>query len=1039
MAQENFVGRKEELDKLNMLLKAAGSSQGNAVLVKGQPGIGKTSLVENFCDSVSDFQIFRGSTSQELPRPFLMFSDAMSELTDAPLFEEQEHVSFTQLFAINHSGLLIAKASREEDELDADIFAGMLTAVQSFVRDSFGTASGSSTGLGRLEYGSMKIMIEHSQHMFLVAVLKEKEHPDMAISLRSFLKILEDNHGHILENWNGSAKLVMPIQQAMEENLGTRFLVRKVLEGLKIEAECLRIAENVLEILDSISRESPVLLILEDLQWADDNSMIVFRHLARNLDHKKILVLATSRPGNERLEKSFSDMETDDILQILALEKLEVQDARELLDKLYNPNNIPQDFLMRLEEQCNGNPFFLRELLAQMSSEGAITRQEGTFVLKREDYEIPSSIEEVLDMRLARLGSEELALVEFASCFGRDFPVNMVQDIQTVADPIAALNGLQTAGIINRNNGSAMFSHALFQDVVYRNMSQRWRTIHHLQIGNMYEAGFIGRLDQVIFELARHYSHTREHQKATKYSIKAAEKAEASYAIDQAVELYRQAIIAMGKLGGKAESGKPAELLERLADSLLLAEKIDESLETYMKSYELVENKEDKSRLRRKRSIVLEMKSEFDLALEESKLAESEAEPESLECWLAVHRQSKVFSIKGMNQESLATALECKKHIESIGNNEGELADVEHSLGVCYWHMGDYDLSLEHLNRALEARKRIGDIRKVAGSYGVVAILHCEKGELDRGIDIQKMGLQIDLDTKNIRGVARAYGNLGVYYQRKGQFQEAYDWTYKGREEFQKVGDKWGLARTDLNLGVMLNEMGDIKGAYELYMGAFEIFTKLGDKHGQGISTFFISASLWEMGDIEESEKWLDNSLEINEEIGEVQRIIGIRGQQAEMMVTRGQHTEAETIQRELLEKGREMKDMEAILSFEIQLADNLIGQGKLEEARKLLNEALNLSRENSIQQFEATAIFELAKLEAASEDIDKAIEHFQAAEVIYKEINAWSQIARLQFSWGKALREAGMDDGGLLEKALAEFEKREMKGYARQVKEILK
>ena len=1037
MADEIFVGRTAERKQLAMLMEQASKNNGKTVLLSGQPGIGKTALVDAICKTAIEqkFNIIRGGASQDIAKPFYSFSQALEDYTEKPLFEEQEHVSFAQLFAINPSGLLIAKASQQEEELDADIFAGMLTAVQSFVSDSFDASGSKSAGLGRLEYGSMKILIEHSQHMFLVAVLKEKEHPDMAQTLKSFLRDIENEHGHLLDNWKGQISQVMPIEKSMIIKLQTKFLVRKDLEGVKIEAERVRIAENVLALIEQQTSASPVLLILEDIHWADENSIFVFRHLARNIGSSKILMMTTSRPlESKNLEPAFQEMKSDGQLVEIALDELRIDDAKELLDKLYSPNIIPGEFLKKLASQCRGNPFFMKELLAQMASEGALIMRNGSFVLERENYEVPKSVEEVLDRRLAALETDAMALVEFASCLGQHFPVHMVQGLQTVQDSDAALNKLQNAGIITRVNGSAEFSHALFQDVVYNNIADRWKTMHHLQIAMLYEQNYKEQLDQVIYELARHYARTREHHKAIEYSVRAAEKAESSFAVQQAMDLYHQALAALDKLGKGAEPAKRVEILERLADSMARAEKLDDSLETYMLAYELVSTKQDKSRLRRKRSVVFSNKAEFDLALEEAKLAQDEAEPGSAEHWHGLHQSSVVFSKKGMTQESLDAAFESHQHLEKMDIDPLILASIEHILGTGYWHQGDYDKALEYLYHSLEVREANGDRRSMSGSYHNISIVNCEMGKLDDAIEIQKKALEIDISIKNIRGIAGSLANLGVYYQRKGQFQEAYDWTKKSSDEFAKIGDKFGLSRSALNLGVMVMELGDIEKAYDYFLKSYEGLSAMGDKQGTGISVYFIGSTLWEMGDIEEAEKWLKKSLELNEEIGEIQRIIGSKQSLSVIMVRRGQHAEAETLQRECLEKSKEMKDMEGIISSLAALAHNLMEQKRWDESRDILNETLEKAIEHSMESYEATCHHILARLEADQGNLDAAIKEFKIASQKFQDINAMGEQSKVIFHWGKAI-----GDMSRVQKALENFEKMGMKDWARQAKEILK
>ena len=174
-----LIGRKKEIDALNNALAQAAQGNGSTTILSGEAGIGKSRLLEEFKAQASNFSIYSGTAAQDAIQPFMLFSSAMEHEIETPLFSQEEHKSFATVFAVNPAGLLVAQASTGDEELDGDIFAGMLTAVQSFVQDSVGQDDKAKAGLGRLEYGDLKIIIEHSQHIFVTAVFSGSEHQDM--------------------------------------------------------------------------------------------------------------------------------------------------------------------------------------------------------------------------------------------------------------------------------------------------------------------------------------------------------------------------------------------------------------------------------------------------------------------------------------------------------------------------------------------------------------------------------------------------------------------------------------------------------------------------------------------------------------------------------------------------------------------------------------------------------------------------------------------------------------------------------------------
>jgi len=451
-SNQALVGRDSELATLKKHLADTVSGKGSTVLISGEPGIGKTALVEAFKEyaATQNVKILSGAASADSAQPFLVFSKALAGEMDAPLFEEQEYKQFVKIFAINHEGMLVAQASSGEKEMDADIFAGMLSAVQDFVGDSFDVAGKQKTGLGCLEYSDMKILIERGHHLSLTGVFSGNEHPDMKSSLERTLQKIEEEHGAALEKWSEDASEVEHVRGKIANLTEAKFLVRRDLEGVKLENERIRIADGVLEYLDRLSDNRPLVLFLEDMHWADKSSLFVLRFLANNLGSMRTMIFATMRPyGDTGAQDSLTAMRDEKALTEFELSGLGMEDMRELADKTFHPNDFSPDFFERLHSDCAGNPFFLMELLRQMQYDGAITYENGVFHMAADNYSMPPSIEDIVQRRLDSLKPETLALAEYASCIGKDFVLSAVFSMPGMDTKEHLLESLNDTGIIN--------------------------------------------------------------------------------------------------------------------------------------------------------------------------------------------------------------------------------------------------------------------------------------------------------------------------------------------------------------------------------------------------------------------------------------------------------------------------------------------------------------------------------------------------------------------------------------------------------------
>ena len=128
----SLIGRDKELDELKEHLDDAVAGYGSTTLVSGEAGIGKTRLIEEFRKyaDTRGANVLSGSGALDSAHPYLVFSQAFVDEEERILFYEDEFASFTEIIAVSHSGLLIAKATPEgKKALDTDIIAGMLTAI----------------------------------------------------------------------------------------------------------------------------------------------------------------------------------------------------------------------------------------------------------------------------------------------------------------------------------------------------------------------------------------------------------------------------------------------------------------------------------------------------------------------------------------------------------------------------------------------------------------------------------------------------------------------------------------------------------------------------------------------------------------------------------------------------------------------------------------------------------------------------------------------------------------------------------------------
>jgi predicted ATPase len=951
-----LVGRERELNRLGELLNDALAGKGSAVMLSGEAGIGKTRLVEEFLEHVGtrEARVLSGSAETMAQHPFLIFSKALGGVTARPLFEEQDTVSFTEIFAVTSSGLLMAKASSDEG-LDADIFTGMLTAVQDFVQDSFDSSGQLKAGLGRLEYGDLTILIEHSSSFYLTAVFKGGEHADMKLALRRTLKEIEETQGDVLASWSGFEDDIAPTQALIARLARQKFVVRRSLEGVELTRERVRIADDVLALVRELASAGPLVLHLEDLHWADESSLFVLRYLARNIRDHRVMLLCTNRPDqSEILETVLGGMREEGTCTEIALKPLGAEDVSGLVELVYPDNDFPSSLVDNLSGQCEGNPFFVIEMLHQMGEEGNIVETDDRFVLVNEVYSVPSSVESIVQRRLSSLSVDAMALAEYSSCIGKEFDRDVSRSLSSVSDIPGAFRSLETAGILSFSNGTARFTHSLFQDVTYESISPHWRSLYHKSIGEYYESAYADDLDAVQYELARHFSRSKEFEKAFEHCIKAAEKAESAYAPEQAAAFYTDAREAMPK---DVSDEQAVALHERLGDAQKLYGDLDSALENFQRAMSISQENTVQARMLRNVSKIYENKGEMDTSLEYLAKAKDTAGG-GLEYGRSLVAEGFVYMRKGENPKALPLLHEALEIFE----NEGEKQDIGRALGALGGvHMNDQSFTeaVEYYEKSLAVAEEINDLEGISAALCNSGLVYREWSQLDTALEKYLRSLEIDEKIGDIRGQAGMCNNIGVVYHDKAEFDKALEYLNRSLRIVENMGDTWGQGLLTNNIAQVHYDQGDLDTALSLLNRSLEMREKVGDK--RSISSTLNNLAFLHLyrNEMDQAHDMatrglaLANETNVPTRIGCSQRAMG--AVQREL----GNHKESETLLNESRTKFDPQHERVEIARTDLERAKLMKAMGRGEESQALIEKVKALAKElgNSMMEIECERV----------------------------------------------------------------------------------
>ncbi len=320
----------------------------------------------------------------------------------------------------------------------------------------------------------------------------------------------------------------------------------------------------VVDLLAVASQSDPVVLVLDDLQWADKGSLLLLRHLITAELPMRLLVLATYRDS----ELSYSH----DLLNILGALHKQSGVSRIELTGLDDTGVISLmeaaaghalddggvDLAHAVYRETDGNPFFVSEVLRHLSETGAIYQDANgrwEAVVSLEDSALPDSVRVVIGGRVGRLGEGAQRVLTQAAVIGHEFDLDVLARCTgTSEDDLLDVLDQATAAALVREQadspGRYRFAHALIRRTLYEDVGPTRRARAHRRVGEALEAICGDRPGARVGELAHHwFSATQpvDVSKAIDYARQAADAALAALAPDEAVNYYSQALQLLGQ------------------------------------------------------------------------------------------------------------------------------------------------------------------------------------------------------------------------------------------------------------------------------------------------------------------------------------------------------------------------------------------------------------------------------------------------------------------------------------------------------------
>ena len=349
------------------------------------------------------------------------------------------------------------------------------------------------------------------------------------------------------------------------------------------------------QFLVAASERAPLVLVLDDLHWADTGTAAMISHLGRLTDSHRIFLLGAYRDSEidrrHPLGPVLASLRRLADFESVVLEGLTTSDIQEMLTTI-GAEGAPEALVQAVGSETNGNPFFIREVLLYLRESGKILSEGQSWLAKfsLEELDIPQGIKELVEQRLERLSNDANRLLVVASAFKEACVFSVAATVADL-DEDAALNALDEAISAQLLHPTAdpetfEFTHAIIRHTLYSGLNPARRIRLHRKIAETMEGTWGERAAEHAADVAYHFwraGTAAGNTRGVEYAIAAADNAEAAYAYDEVVAFLRIAL----ELLPESDQRRRA-VTTRLGTALIWTAERDQAAKVVLEAGELI-------------------------------------------------------------------------------------------------------------------------------------------------------------------------------------------------------------------------------------------------------------------------------------------------------------------------------------------------------------------------------------------------------------------------------------------------------------------
>ncbi|MEM3397422.1 MAG: tetratricopeptide repeat protein [Thermoplasmata archaeon] len=712
-----------------------------------------------------------------------------------------------------------------------------------------------------------------------------------------------------------------------------------------------RIFENYLRTFERLMATKPVLLTIDDFQWADSSTLGFIHYLARNVRKMSLVAviayqIESMRTGHvHQFTTTVRNINIERVAETIELKPLTEDCVAEVLNAITGVRKLPDKIVKEIHRRTEGNPFFVQEMGRALVEQGVFSSLESLQMLDMEKIELPETIRTMILYRFAKLDEDVKKVLKACAILGREFEYNVLKKLVDldenklldILDMLIATDYLEES---DKGEEVYRFVHNPVYEVVYSEIIGTRKRIMHGKAAAELEK-YYGEKPKYAGEIGRHYILGGVPVKGIKFKIVSAAFALRNFAIEDCLKESLEAMKALESLEQKEEMKEEVlKVYEMLADCYYIMAEYEKEIQILEELLRHILSRNERARILMKLSLPYLKKGDFAASMQLLEKAELEAEPDA---WglkgEILKNRGWVFETKG---EFVKAVENYRKSIELCkkAGDEIALGEVYNRMGVGLWYIGKVKEAIVYLERSLEIRKKYNLKKGIAGSYHNLGGVYDDIGDYQKAMEFFEISKKLYEEMGDLDGVASVYNNIGViYYRTSEEPAKIIEFFKKYLEIAERTGERGSIALALFNIGSTYDKFEDSQSALEYYQKAYEIAVEIDDKKMVSALLNSISTCLASQGKIDRAMEFAQRAVDVAMETGSQDFIADAIAGMAEVLRYAGNYADAEKRYLESLKMYSEMGIPESINSVKFEMTELYIELGKKEIAAKLLEE----------------------------------------------------------------------------------------------------